>query len=272
MNPFNVYDIDEHVAEIYDQQITASADLDFVRRLIGQYAPAGAPTRPLRILEPFCGSGRLLLPLAQDGHTLTGLDQSQGLLGRARRKAAALPAEVQARITLCEMDVTRQAWPGENDLLLLGGNCFYELGEPVHQEGLIRTALDALRPGGLLFIDNDHMEGDLPASWTDPSPQPSFPTGRCADGVRLESSMQTVAFDATRRLVCLRRVTRIIQPNGQVQVKERMQQKHPLSMAEVRDWIEYHTFILDACWGSYDGAPFTPESPRAIFLAHKKEI
>jgi SAM-dependent methyltransferase len=267
LNPYNVYDIDEHVAELYDQQITETADLAFVRQLIAQRAPGQA----LRILEPFCGTGRLLLPLAEDGHSITGLDQSQGLLARARRKAAGLPLDVQARITLVEMDVTRQAWPGANDLLLLAANCFYELGEPVQQEGLIRTALDALKPGGWLFIDNDHMEGDLPASWSDSTPRPAFPSGLCADGTRLESSMQTVSFDAPRRVVCLRRTTRVTLPNGQVQLKERMQQKHPLSMAEVRDWITYHTFVLDACWGSYDAAPFTPESPRAIFLAHKKE-
>jgi SAM-dependent methyltransferase len=266
LNPYNVYDIDEHVAELYDQQITDSADLAFIRGLIAQHAPG----RRLRILEPFCGSGRLLLPLAQDGHTLTGLEQSQGMLGLARRKAAALPPEVQARITLHEMDVTRKAWPAGNDLLILAGNCFYELGEPVQQEGLIRTALDALNPGGWLLVDNDHMEGELPPSWTSTAPHPAFPSGVCADGARLESTMQTVAFDGPRRLACFKRITRVTWPDGRVEVKERMQQKHPVSMAEVRDWIEYHTFLLNACWGDHSGAPFTPDAPRAIFLAHKK--
>lgn len=266
MHPYNVYDIDEHVAELYDQQISDSADLAFIRGLIAQLAPA----RSLQILEPFCGSGRLLLPLAQDGHCLAGLEQSHGMLARARRKAAALPAEVQARITLLEQDVTRQSWPTGNDLVLLVGNCFYELGEPVQQEGLIRTALDALKPGGWLLVDNDHMEGELPANWLDPTPRPAFPSGLCADGARLESTIQTVNHDPQRRVVCFRRTTRVTWPDGRAEVKERMQQKHPLRMAEVRDWLEYHTFLLEAGWGDYSGAAFTPESPRAMFLARKR--
>ena len=262
MNPHSVYDIDEHVAELYDRQITETHDIEFLLRQI-------AGRGPWKILEPFCGTGRILLPLAEHGHTLTGLDSSAGLLARARQKAESLPAEVCARVTLLEMDVTTRAWPGGNDLVILGGNCFYELPEAVIQEGCIRTALDALRPGGCLFIDNNHLEGDLPPAWQDPAPQPAFPSGTCADGTRLESTMQTVAFDAPRRLACFRRVTRVTHPSGQTEVKVRMQQKHPVSMAEVRDWLEYHTFTIKAMWGDYDGSPYTPDSPRAIFWARR---
>ena len=51
-----MYDVDAHVAEIYDQLETKTADVDLIRRLVG-------PGNRLRILEPFCGTGRVLIPL-----------------------------------------------------------------------------------------------------------------------------------------------------------------------------------------------------------------
>ena len=83
-----VYDLDAHVAELYDQLITTAEDIALVRRLIG-------PQKGLRILEPFCGTGRVLIPLALDGHVVVGLDRAQGMLSRARAKVGALPPEVQ---------------------------------------------------------------------------------------------------------------------------------------------------------------------------------
>lgn len=72
-------DIEAHVAEVYDQVETYSDDVELIRRLLGNH-------RQLRILEPLCGTGRVLIPLALDGHELVGLDQAEGMLPRARAK------------------------------------------------------------------------------------------------------------------------------------------------------------------------------------------
>src|SRR5260370_37755101 len=42
-----------------------------------------------KILELACGSGRLLLPLAREGYTLTGVDTSAGMLEIARQELEA---------------------------------------------------------------------------------------------------------------------------------------------------------------------------------------
>ena len=78
-NDTNTYDADRYIAEIYDQVETQTEDVKLIRRLI-------AGSERLRILEPFCGSGRILIPLAQDGHELVGLDQSQVMLDNGRAK------------------------------------------------------------------------------------------------------------------------------------------------------------------------------------------
>lgn len=99
VNATNLYDVDRAVAEVYDLHETYTDDVDLLRRLLGGRGP-------LRILEPFCGNGRTLIPLAEDGHELVGLDQSQVMLDSARAKIEPLPDAMQRRITLVAADVT----------------------------------------------------------------------------------------------------------------------------------------------------------------------
>ena len=120
VNDTNMYDVDARIAEIYDQVETQTQDVALVRRLIGG---RGA----LRILEPFCGGGRMLIPLAADGHELVGMDQSRVMLDSARAKLADLAADVRRCVRLTRADVTAAPWPDGFDLVLLGANCFYEL-------------------------------------------------------------------------------------------------------------------------------------------------
>src|SRR5512147_2842324 len=103
-NSINAYDTDAHVAEIYDQYETKLDDVDFVRSLIRNFGP-------LKILEPFCGTGRILIPLTLDGHTTFGVDRSAGMLSRACQKIQQLPLKAQERINLAQADVLCKEWP-----------------------------------------------------------------------------------------------------------------------------------------------------------------
>ena len=262
-----VYDLHASVAEIYDRIETKTADVALLRRLIGS-------VNGLRILEPFCGTGRVLVPLARDGHTLVGLDNAAGMLARARAKLSALPAAVQERVTLHHVDVLHEAWPQGFDLVILAGNCLYELGTPEDQARVIACAAAALRPGGHLFVDNDHMEGDLDPSWYRPAEEDGvFPTGRCADGTCLESRWSVIWYNTATRLIAFRRRTRITRPDGTVEERETVQQKHPPSAEEVAGWLEAAEMTTERRMGDYDANCYTNNAPRAIFWARKdKEV
>jgi SAM-dependent methyltransferase len=261
-NTTNMYDVEPHVAEIYDQIETYTDDVELVRKLIGRGGPQ-------RILEPFCGTGRILIPLALDGHTLVGLDQAKGMLDRARAKTSQLPEKVQRRIILIEADVTSEEWPRGFDVVILGANCFYELATPQEQERCITFAAVSLNRGGYVYVDNDHMEGDLDTSWQKSGVSQGFPTGICADGTRVESTTETIWVDVSRRLARFRRCTRVTLPDGNVVEKEVVQQKHPVSAVEVQTWLETHGFVVEQMYGDRAGSPYTEASGRAIFWAQK---
>lgn len=261
-NAINMYDIEPHIAEIYDQSETYTDDVELIQNLIGGRGP-------LRILEPFCGTGRILIPLALDGHELVGLDQARGMLDRARAKISQLPQEVQRRITLFEADVTCEKWPEGFDLVILGANCFYELATPQEQERCIISAAASLNSGGHVYVDNNHMEGDLDESWQQSGVSEGFPTGTCSDGTYVESTTETIWWDAPRRLVRFRRCTKVTLPDGSIIKKEYVQQKHPVSAVEVQTWLKIHGFVVERMYGDRAGNRYTEASKRAIFWAKK---
>ena len=263
-NPTNPFDVDPHVAEIYDRLEFSSEDVAFLRRLI-------AGLGPLRILEPFCGTGRVILPLAQDGHAVTGLDCARGMLERARHKTARLDEDARRRVELIEMDATRwDEWPRGFDLVILGGNGLYELATPDEQAGCIAAAALSLRPGGHVYLDSDHMEGVLDSNWRLAGEVRGALTGRCDDGTFVENTLETIWYDAPLRLVKFKRRTYITPPAGQPIQREYVQQKHPVSRLEVQTWLEKDGLIVEGLYGDRHGAPYDEAGERMIFWALDK--
>lgn len=260
--PYTTYDLEEHIPELYDRFETHQEDVDLLRHLIGSWRGS--------ILEPFSGTGRILLPLLEDGHRVVGLDLSKGMLDRAQVKIRALSGEVGKRAFLAQADLVKEEWPveGDFDLVVLGGNCLYELATPDEQQRVIQKAASVLRPKGVIFIDNDYMEGELDHTWRDPEPVTCFPTGKCSDGTFLESTMHTVWFDAPKRLVCIHRRVEVRRPGEKSFDVTYEQQKHPVSISEVRGWLQDGGFSILREYGDYKGRPLTANaSSRAIFWA-----
>jgi SAM-dependent methyltransferase len=78
-NPVNFY-TDAWRYDLVEGAYATGNFLDFYRRQISRY---GEP-----VLELACGSGRLTIPLAEDGIDITGLDISKEMLALAKRKAS----------------------------------------------------------------------------------------------------------------------------------------------------------------------------------------
>jgi SAM-dependent methyltransferase len=73
-------------------------DIAFYERLARE---TGGP-----VLELGSGTGRIALPLAEKGLSITGVDISDAMLAVARRKSAARPAPVRDRLTLIHQDMS----------------------------------------------------------------------------------------------------------------------------------------------------------------------
>ena len=155
MNP---YEIESHIPEVYDQEETQTHDVKFIKKLLQN-------TNCSRILEFFCGTGRILLPLAEEGYEMVGIDSSAGMLKRLREKLHKLPQSIQDRANIIQSDLRTYDWSEGFDAVLLAGNCLYELAGATEQQEIVKKAAESLKPQGFLFVDNDNMEGELAESW-----------------------------------------------------------------------------------------------------------
>src|SRR5690349_19110885 len=104
------------------------------------------------VLELGCGSGRVLVPLAEEGHVITGVDRSPVMLAHCKANADA--AEVADKVTLAHGDMTDFDLPEKRFRF-----AFVALGSFQHLATLAarRAALTRLRahviPGATLVLD-----------------------------------------------------------------------------------------------------------------------
>lgn len=131
-------------ARYYDADYGAvEDDIAFYRELARR---SGGP-----ILEPMCGSGRLLAPLARAGYRLTGVDVSPALLARARARLA--EGGLLGQVELLEADIRQDAPAGPFALAIVALNSFMHLATVGDQLAALGRIHAALRPDGLLALD-----------------------------------------------------------------------------------------------------------------------
>ena len=73
-------------ADVYEQFENQTRDVDFFLKVLAENAAS-----PQNILEIACGGGRICIPLAQAGHTVTGIDADEHMLLRCYRRMRGLP-------------------------------------------------------------------------------------------------------------------------------------------------------------------------------------
>ena len=129
---------------IFDQQLWANADTEVSQLLALVGLPAGAA-----ILDIPCGPGRHLVPLAQRGLQLCGVDLSQAYLTEAREGAEA----AGVRVELVQADMRRFARPASFDLVICLYTSFGYSGEPQDDAMMLQNLYHSLRPAGRLVLE-----------------------------------------------------------------------------------------------------------------------
>jgi SAM-dependent methyltransferase len=145
--PASVYDPIPDIGLLYDSVPLYAARPD-VAFFVEEAAAAGGP-----VLELGCGTGRILLPLARAGCTITGVDSSRAMMERCRLKLSAEPAAVRARVTLHEGDAGSAAPGGPFALITAPFRVLQHLTTIERQLQLLDSVARHLAPGGLFIFD-----------------------------------------------------------------------------------------------------------------------
>lgn len=105
------------------------------------------------VLELGCGSGRLTLPLARAGNTITGLDLSEDMLDLLRQRLAHESTEVINRTRLVSADMAGFSLNDRFELVVLPSNnlCFLDSDE--QRSAFFELVARHLAPGGRFAFD-----------------------------------------------------------------------------------------------------------------------
>lgn len=123
------------IADLYDSYVRVSDDISFFM----SYIQNGT-----QVLDLMSGTGRVSIPLAQEGAKVTCVDSSPEMLAYLAQKAY----ELDLAVDIVYSDITELSLDQTFDLVLLPFNSFAEITDPADQ----RIALGAIRrhlaPGG----------------------------------------------------------------------------------------------------------------------------
>lgn len=146
------YEADSLNTEIYDALaasiITGSSvegDIDFYRRLA---AETGGP-----ILDVGCGTGRVAVALATDGHEVVGVDLSAPMLRLAEQRRAALSADVAARLSFQQADMATLDLGRDFALVVTPSRVFQFMLTTDAQRQALAALKSHLRPDARLVLD-----------------------------------------------------------------------------------------------------------------------
>ncbi len=126
------YDIDKRFAE--------ADEIDFYKQFID---------KDKLILEPMCGSGRLLIPLIQEGYQIHGVDNSTPMLENCRKRAAASGLEP----ILFEASIETMQLPHKYDYMLIPLGSFQLLYPRSAAFNTLQNLRKHLRVRGKLILD-----------------------------------------------------------------------------------------------------------------------
>ena len=221
-----------------------------------------------QVLELGCGTGRLLLPLAQAGHQVTGVDCSLAMLQRARRRIHGEGPEIARRINLLCADMTDFSLAGEPfDLAILSYNTFMHLDAASVLQAC-RNIKRHLAPGGYLFIDivNPLLLEQTPEDRSLTLDR-TFIDSHSGDLVVV---MAANDLDESRQLLTITWIYDASPPcGGPIKRRVAPVAYHYYFPHQIELALEQVELELVAIYGSYRQEPFSEESERLLFLARR---
>ena len=105
------------------------------------------------VMEMACGTGRVLLPMARAGATVTGVEPTEAMRQRLLAKLQHEPEEVRGRVTLLDGRFDRIPAPGPYALICSPFRAFQHLCSREAQIAGLRAMAAVLAPDGVLAFD-----------------------------------------------------------------------------------------------------------------------
>jgi SAM-dependent methyltransferase len=219
------------------------------------------------VLEIGCGTGRVLIPLAEAGLDVVGVDISPAMLAIARDKV--FGAGVAAKVELIQADALRLQLGRTFPCAFIALNSFGHFVEPGEPEIALARLRHHLEPGGMLALD---LPNPMPGAFGDTSgvlihdytrPGPS--------SERHTVKLRSQAIDPIEQVIEVSCLYDEVGAAGEVRRTLASFDLRYFYRNELRLLLERAGLVLEATYGSYDLEPLDEASERFIAIARVPE-
>jgi len=217
------------------------------------------------VLELGCGTGRISMPLGRAGVPLVGIDRSDAMLERARRRVKR--GRLERRVRLVRGDI--RALPFEDSPGFSAVLAPYGILQSLLRERDLAATLTAvhrvLAPGGTFGLE---LVADLP-SWEEYRKRVSLKGWKTSRGGAHVTLVETVRQDRKKRLTIFDQA--FTERRGRATRTHRFSLTfRTLSVPQICRRLDKAGFEVTALLGDYRGRAWDPRAEVWVVLARKK--
>ncbi len=251
----NMYD---QIAPFYDlEHLHFDEDVDLYRNF--------AELASGSLLELACGSGRLLLPLAQDGYKLVGVDNSEAMLRLAHENLEG--SGLLSQCKLVEQDIRALQLDQKFRLAFVALGSFAHLVTRKDQKQALTAIRANLATSATFILDISNVDARY---MEDLSGQVLHQgTWHQEDGSILTHFVSPASARGVHLLELTHFYDRHVQ-GGTVQRTVINTELYLFERSEMELLLEGAGFVVKDVYGDYALSPYDHESPRMIFVAEAR--
>lgn len=220
------------------------------------------------VLEIGCGTGRLAIPLARQGHAVWAVDVSEAMLDQMRAKCAREEPAVRDRLRPVCQDAAALDLPERGfALAVIPFNVFMLIGSFDAQRRTLAAVARHLVPGGVLALDV--MNPLVLSIGEEKTPHPSEPRRNPHNGRSYIKNSLNTRIDE-------RQVQRLygwydeLLPDGTIKITDFSFRWRIVFRYELELMLNEAGFDIDTIHGDFEGAAWTVDSGRIVATARRR--
>jgi SAM-dependent methyltransferase len=255
-------------AALYDFEYRRRrADVTFYRRIAAERRERDAGP----VLDLACGTGRVLVPLLRDGHTVVGLDRSRAMLERAAWRIRRQSATRRGRALLLAADLRAFAFRPGFALAICAFHSVQHLVDRGDLLRFLRRVRASLVPGGWFAFDV--LPPDPAWIARDPARRWARTTFRHPESRQRFVYTTNHVYDPKRRALHMRIYYQPIDERGQEAGPERILRlcHRQLEPAEIAALLAAAGLEIIAKFGGFDGRPQGDHDDEHIYVARRPQ-
>ncbi len=245
----------------FDNRDIVQADIPFYLDYAAKY--------PGYILELACGTGRVSIALAQNGHKIFGLDLSDSMLEQFSAKLMSQPKTVQDNIWIEKHDMSSFQLDREFSLIIIPFRSFQCLTTEETQRSCLKCVHEHLRDDGVFIINTFRPYKKLDETWVYPEAV-QWETVDEKTGNKIVKKHRGPRIDVANQIIYPEMIYQITEPEGQV-----FETRDPLELKyyyydQLKDLLESSGFEIKEEFGYYDKRS-VDDGGEFIFVCGKKQ-